>query len=315
MRNVATAAIDLGASKVALRLCGDDSREESAKLPPEPAVTQWRWLSTWLTRACAERPPDVLVAAAAPTVDERGIIHRWPNCPGWVGLDLAGLLLRASGAQTVAVLDDGQAAAVGEAQAGGLRDVVVLTVGTGLATGLVRDGEPRPAPELAHRPLATGGACCVCGRTGCAQAWLSGPAMLSSASEQAGRPIDWPQWAQAFEAGRIWAREAVADLAERLAMIAVHAGAICHIDTVVVTGRPVATLPALIEHAARTANTLARSADEPRLRLQRGLLGGQAPLTGACHLASSIAATGLMRLTTVSRALPAPRAAIVVVTP
>ncbi len=102
-------------------------------------------------------------------------------------------------------------------------------------------------------------------------------------------------------------------LAERLAMVALHAAAICHLDTVVVTGRPIATLPALVEHAARTVNTLARSADEPRLRLQRGSLGGRAPLTGACHLASSIAATGLMQLTGASRALPDPRAAIVVV--
>ncbi len=282
-----TAAIDLGASKVALRRCGGDSCDKSARLPSKPVVEQWRWLSEWLTGACAEHPPDVLVAAAAPMVDEHGVISRWPNRPDWVGRDLAGLLLRATGARAVAVLDDGQAAAVGEARAGGLLDVVVLTVGTGLATGLVRGGESRSVPELAHLPLAGGGSWCVCGRTGCVQASLSGPAMLSSAGDRAGRPVNWRQWTQAFEVGRMWAREAVADVAECLAMVAFSAAALTSIDIVVVTGRPVMTLPALVEHAARRADTLARSAGEPRLRLQRGSLGGRAALTGACHLATA----------------------------
>ena len=79
--------------------------------------------------------------------------------------------------------NDADCAAVGEYFQGagrGLRDFVVLTLGTGLGAGIILDGRLRggeSSSEAGHMVLHAGGEPCPCGRRGCWERYASASAL------------------------------------------------------------------------------------------------------------------------------------------
>jgi glucokinase len=106
----------------------------------------------------------------------------------------------------VAVENDVNVATLGAVALTGIRDLVYLSIGTGLAAGLVLDGTLRrgatgAAGEIGHVPIDPLGEICRCGQRGCletvasgralAEAWPSGdapPAQALFAAAAAGDP-------------------------------------------------------------------------------------------------------------------------------
>jgi len=81
----------------------------------------------------------------------------------------------------VVLTNDANAAAIGEMIFGGakeLRDFIVITLGTGLGSGIVANGEliygfDGFAGELGHVIVSPGGRMCGCGRRGCLETYVS----------------------------------------------------------------------------------------------------------------------------------------------
>ncbi len=106
-----------------------------------------------------------------------------PNLP-WSGtLPIANKVSAAFGGIPVAVTNDANAAALGEMTNGaarGMRDFIMITLGTGVGSGIVINGQlvyghDGFAGELGHvirKP--NNGRICGCGRTGCLEAYCSG---------------------------------------------------------------------------------------------------------------------------------------------
>lgn len=86
----------------------------------------------------------------------------------------------------VAVLNDANAAALGEAWKGaacGLRDVVVMTIGTGVGGGILVDGhillgQKGFGGEIGHTPLNVSSGNCACGNPGCLEHYASMTALV-----------------------------------------------------------------------------------------------------------------------------------------
>lgn len=84
------------------------------------------------------------------------------------------------------VLNDANAAALGEVWKGaarGLRDVVVMTIGTGVGGGIIVDGkillgQKGFGGEIGHTPLNISGEGCSCGNTGCLEYYGSTTALV-----------------------------------------------------------------------------------------------------------------------------------------
>jgi predicted NBD/HSP70 family sugar kinase len=93
--------------------------------------------------------------------------------------------LRSLAHAPVVVDNDVNLAAVGAAVALGCRgDLAYLSVGTGLAAGLVLDGRPRrgahgAAGEIGHLPVDPQGPLCECGQRGCLEVLASGTAIAA----------------------------------------------------------------------------------------------------------------------------------------
>jgi len=85
----------------------------------------------------------------------------------------------------VAVENDVNVATLGAVALTGIRDLVYLSIGTGLAAGLVLDGKLRrgatgAAGEIGHVPIDPHGTVCQCGQRGCLETVASGRALAEA---------------------------------------------------------------------------------------------------------------------------------------
>lgn len=137
-----------------------------------------------LTSTVSVRPAQLVAVglSRAAAVDGGGRVSAWPSRSDYLGADLLEPLIRTVGeAAVVRQLDDGMAAAFGEAVIAGAEGdgLCVLSLGTGLGVGLVVDGRlvdtGEGADTLGHLPLGLAQRLCVCGRMGCLQATVVDP--------------------------------------------------------------------------------------------------------------------------------------------
>ncbi|MEX1164253.1 MAG: ROK family protein [Nitriliruptor sp.] len=123
-------------------------------------------------------------------VDPQGRVRYGPNI-GVRDLPLAELLADAAGG-VVAVVNDANAATLGEQRAGAARgrdEVVMFTLGTGVGGGVVSGGQLRQGAhgfggELGHVIVEEGGRPCPCGNRGCIEAYASGTAIALAARDR-----------------------------------------------------------------------------------------------------------------------------------
>jgi glucokinase len=111
-----------------------------------------------------------------------GTIEFAPNLP-WKGVIPLAALFQKHTPLPVKITNDANAAAIGEMVYGGakgMRDFIVITLGTGLGSGLVANGEliyghDGFAGELGHTIVDPNGRICGCGRRGCLETYVSAP--------------------------------------------------------------------------------------------------------------------------------------------
>jgi fructokinase len=164
----------------------------------------------------------------------RNANSQWLN-----GTDFPGDAGLALGAP-VRVANDADCFALSEAVDGagaGAASVFGVIIGTGCGGGIALNGRlhrgagaiagewghtPLPWPTAAEWP----GPACWCGKMGCLETWVSGPAFTRWACTMIGRPLSAPQIAAAAAAGDADAQAAIALLADRLAR---GLGVVCNI--------------------------------------------------------------------------------------
>lgn len=119
-----------------------------------------------------------------------GNIENAANLP-WKGVcPLAEMLYDTLGVP-VSVTNDANAAAIGEMTYGaarGMRDFIMITLGTGLGSGIVVNGElvyghDGFAGELGHLKVRRGGRQCGCGQRGCLETYCSATGVARTARE------------------------------------------------------------------------------------------------------------------------------------
>ncbi len=123
-----------------------------------------------------------------------GTIENAPNLPwGHSGVvEFAKLLSDAMNGLPVALTNDANAAAVGEMTYGaarGMKNFIMITLGTGVGSGIVINGEvvyghDGFAGELGHTAaVRNNGRQCNCGKTGCLEAYASATGVARTARE------------------------------------------------------------------------------------------------------------------------------------
>jgi glucokinase len=183
-----TIGVDVGGTKIAAGLVGPDGAILTRTQVPTEAHDPAAIVSdiVAVARELANAAPGaagVGVGAAALVDVERGVILGGPNL-AYRDVAIADRLSREVGLPAI-VDNDANVAALGEALYGAGRaaaDQVMVTVGTGIGSGIVIDGRiyrghHGTGGELGHMVIDPDGPVCACGNRGCWEAMASGRAI------------------------------------------------------------------------------------------------------------------------------------------
>ena len=126
----------------------------------------------------------------------------------------------------VIVTNDANATALGEmvyGSAKGVNNFIMITLGTGLGSGIVINGQvvyghAAFAGELGHVIIEEGGRLCGCGRRGCLETYASATAISTTAKELTSKEYNSAQVFDAANKGEKWALDAFDFTAKKLGM-------------------------------------------------------------------------------------------------
>lgn len=159
----------------------------------KPAEHLFQRLFAKLNNAVENMPDNIVikgVGIGAPNANHyTGKIDHPPNL-SWVNVDLVTLINRHVDLP-VSVTNDANAAALGEMMFGnalGMKNFIEITLGTGLGSGIVVNGElvygnDGFAGEMGHVTVERNGRLCGCGRRGCLEAYASATGITRTMQE------------------------------------------------------------------------------------------------------------------------------------
>jgi glucokinase len=190
-----TIGVDVGGTKVAAGLVDSDGTivaKTRHHTPSQDPVQVQGVIASAVRELAADHDVEAVGIGAAGLVDAaRSTVLFAPNL-AWRNEPLRAAVEQRCGLPVV-VENDANAAAWGEARFGAGRGepyVVMVTVGTGLGGGIIRDGELYRgrlgiAAEIGHMILEPYGRRCGCGNRGCWERYASGNALVREAQELA----------------------------------------------------------------------------------------------------------------------------------
>ncbi|MDE2768936.1 MAG: ROK family protein [Chloroflexota bacterium] len=244
------------------------------------------------------------IGAPGPLDWATGVIHEAPNLPGWKEVPLAARIGDAVGLPAF-LENDANAAALAENQYGvaqGSRNMLYITVSTGVGGGLILDGELwhgayGSAGEFGHMTVDFDGPLCDCGNRGCIEALAAGPdiaawvadriaegrsSSLGGQTDPSGRDV-----VEAAQRGDELATEALARAGRAVGFGIVNVAHLVNLDTVVIGGGIANAGDLLFDPLRATVRQHLLESTAPNLRLEPWSLGENVGLLGAAAAARS----------------------------
>ena len=194
-----TVGIDLGGTSMRVGIYdGSMQQLRSASMPtevsggPERAVERLAASVKALLESAAEtqggvRPLGIGIGSPGPINLRTGVLGFLPNLPGWENFPLRDQLAAATGLP-VTLECDANAAAIAEwklgaGKAAGLNSMAMLTLGTGVGSGLILGGKVwhgmfGMGGEVGHATVEPGGWTCGCGSSGCLEVYASANGLI-----------------------------------------------------------------------------------------------------------------------------------------
>jgi predicted NBD/HSP70 family sugar kinase len=258
----------------------------------EHVVTRVRWVVEQLEAESGLRRPPVVGLGTPGTVEPSSGVMKNSNTVCLNGRPLAHDVAAALGTR-VRLANDANCFALAEATLGAARgrDVVSgLILGTGVGSGIVvhgrvLDGLHGIAGEWGHNPICGETTPCYCGRAGCVETVISGPALERFYRDRTSQRVRLVEIVRRADAGD---PDAVATLGRLTSKFAEAIAAVINIldPDAIVIGGGVGNIDRLYERETRDA--IVRHLFNPELRtdLLRPSLGDSAGVFGAALLSA-----------------------------
>jgi glucokinase len=298
-----TIGLDLGGTKIAAALVDESGTVMKAtEIPteavegPDAVIRRMEYLARELANHVPSRElQGVGVAAPGPLNVRTGIVYGPPNLPGWDAIPLQAELQDRLGLPTI-LDNDGNAAALAEMELGagvGVRDMIYITISTGIGGGVVLDGQIRrgssgSAAEIGHQVIDVNGPVCPCGNRGCLETLASGTAIRKVARERIGQDMDARAVAQLAVEGNLIAKGLLDEVYGYLGVGLVNVVQMFD-PTVIVIGGGVAQIgKPLFDRLQFAVDTNSfRSPSLPSVKVLPAKLGTRAGVIGAALLPRS----------------------------
>jgi glucokinase len=219
---------------------------------------------------------------------DRGIVHFFPNIPGWKEVHLQ-KILKARIKMPVFIDNDANVMALAEFRRGaarGARNAVCLTLGTGVGGGLILDGRlyrgsTYAAGEIGHMPLNEDGPECNCGGIACLESYIGNRRIMEAARRAYGKNISLEEVsAMAYRGNKkaiaIWDK-----VAGHLGIALVSIVNLLNPDRVVIGGGVANAGKILFDRVAETILARAMLVQAKAVRVVKAKLGSDAGMIGA----------------------------------
>jgi glucokinase len=222
---------------------------------------------------------------------ERGIVHFFPNIPGWKEVKLKYILERKL-RLPVFVDNDAKVMALAEYKLGaakGSTNAICITLGTGVGGGVIINGRlyrglSNAAGEIGHMPINEKGPRCNCGGHACLETYVGNNRILKEARRVFRRDISLEELSslarrQNRQAQTIWLK-----VAGRLAVALVGAVNLLNPDCIVIGGGVANAGRILFDKVKKVISSQAMRVQARHVKVSKAKLGNNAGLIGAAIL-------------------------------
>jgi glucokinase len=291
----AVLAIDIGGTKMAAALVGEDGtvlRADRAPTPRLGADEVFAALRDLIGRVRGDRQPLAAgIGSAGPLDGVRGLVSP-VNIAVWRDFPLVDRVRAAVGDVPVTLGVDAHCFALGEAWTGagrGVDDLLGIVVSTGVGGGLVLGGRAAPSPtgnggHIGHIEVGGFDDACACGGRGCLEAVASGPRTVAWARTQGFTGETGEELALAHAEGDPIAIAAVARAGGAIGHAVASATNLLDLDVVAIGGGFARVSAALFDHARAALDERHAFPFVSRVRIVPSGLSDEGPLIGAAAL-------------------------------
>ena len=219
---------------------------------------------------------------------KNGIVHFFPNIPGWKEVKLRDILKKKLG---LAVLLDNDAKLMTIAEhrlgaARGFNNVLCMTLGTGIGGGLIINGKlyrgfNNAAGEVGHIPINENGASCNCGASGCLEAYVGNRKIALDARKSFKRNITLEELSElAYKRNKaaisVWHKTG-----SHLGFALAGVVNLLNLDAIVIGGGVSRAGKVLFDNITKALKAQAMSVQARRVRVLKAKLGSKAGIIGA----------------------------------
>ncbi|WP_436499809.1 ROK family protein [Actinokineospora sp. HUAS TT18] len=288
-------AVDIGGTKLAAGLVDAEGQVQGHAEVATPADGSLldSALRGLLTSVLGDVTPRAVGLACAGPVDPLAGTVSPVNIAAWRDFPLVDQVSDIVPDVPVTLVGDAIAAAVGEHWRGagqGTASMLGIVVSTGVGGGLVLGGLAYPGPSgnaghVGHVVADPAGPLCVCGATGCVEAYASGPSMVGWAREQGWTGSTAQALAADAARGDAVAVAAFDRGTRALARGIIDTATLCDVDRVVIGGGVAAAGPVLFEPLRRHLANSATLSFVRRVTVEPAALGRHSGLLGAARTA------------------------------
>jgi len=226
-----------------------------------------------------------------PIDTQGGIVHFFPNIPGWKEVPLRRILEKRLGIP-VFMDNDANLMSLAEQRLGaarGFSNIFCLTLGTGVGGGIIINGEvyrsaDNATGEIGHLPLNEDGPRCNCGGVACLESYIGNKKILKEAEIVFGRPLPLEEVSAMAKRGNRKAINIWLEVARRLGIALTSVINLLNPDVIVIGGGIANAGRVLFDNIKKTISERAMSVQAKRVRVVKAQLGSDAGLIGAAIL-------------------------------
>ncbi|MGD0335935.1 MAG: ROK family protein [Candidatus Omnitrophota bacterium] len=223
-----------------------------------------------------------------PVDQESGVVHFFPNIPGWKEVRLKEILQRKTGL-SVNLDNDAKVMALAEYTLGAAKkskNALCITLGTGVGGGIIIGnslyrGANNAAGEVGHMPINENGPRCNCGGIACLESYVGNNTILREARKVFKRKISLEELSllarrKNKKAIRIWK-----DVGRRLGIALSGVVNLLNLDVIVIGGGIANSGPLLFNAVRNTIKERAMSVQARHVRVVGAKMGACSGLFGA----------------------------------